>query len=135
MCGSDSSSLANFSSFFGSSITMLMSTGSVCCMLMLPMSHSMTSSITCVVTGGNSLKGNYPNYFPSSSGCNLMSSSISISLYSVSAKVFQIPGMYSNVMFCASSSQLFTFEFIMFFSKNFFNGRWSLFTVIFAVSM
>ena len=96
-------------------------TGSVCCMLMLPISHSMTSSITCVVTGGNYLKGKYPNSFPSSSGCSLMSSSISMSLERVSAKVFQIPGMYSNVMFCASSStaQLFTLEFIVFFSKNF----------------
>ena len=66
-----------------------------------------------------------------------MSSSISINLLSVSARVFQIPGMYSNVMFCDSSStaQLFTLAFMVFFSRNFLSGRWSLFTVIFAVSM
>ena len=60
-----------------------------------------------------------------------------MSLLSVSAKVFHIPGMYLNVMFCDSSStaQLFTLEFMVFFSKNFFSGRWSLLTVILAVSM
>ena len=54
-----------------------------------------------------------------------MSSSISISLEKVSAKVFWIPGMYLNVMFCDSSStaQLFTLEFMVFFSRNFFNGN------------
>ena len=69
-------------------------TGSVCSMFMLPILHSMTSSITWVVTGGNSSKGKYMNSFPSSSGCSLMSSSNSISLERVSAKVFWIPGMY-----------------------------------------
>ena len=111
---------------------MCICTGSVCCKLMLPILHSMTSSMTCVVTGGNSSKGKYPNYFPSSSGCNLMSSSISISLDRVSAKVFQILGMYSKVMFWDSNStaESFTLEFRMFFSKNFFSGSWSLLTVI-----
>ena len=121
----------------GSVISMSICTGSACCKLTLPISHPMTSSITCVVTGGNSSKGKYPNSFPSFYGCNLMSSSISISLERVSAKVFQIPGMYSNMMFCDSSStaQLFTLQFMVFFSKNFFSGRWSLLTVTFAVSM
>ena len=84
--------------------------GSACCKLMLPISHSMTSLINWVVTGGNSLKGKYPNSFPSSSGCSLMSSSICISLERVSAKVFRILGMYSKVMVWDSNStaQLFT---------------------------
>ena len=66
-----------------------------------------------------------------------MFSSMSISLLRVSARVFLILGMYSKVIFCDSSStaQLFTFEFMVFFSRNFFNGRWSLLTVISAVSI
>ena len=94
-------------------------------MFMLPISHFITSSTTCVVTGGNSSNGKYPNSLPSSSGWSLMFSSISISLDKVSAKVFQILGMYSNVMFCYSNStaQLFTLEFKVFFSRNFFSGR------------
>ena len=80
---------------------------------------------TCVVTGGNSSKGKYPNSLPSSSGWSLIFSSISISLDKLSAKVFWILGMYSNVKFCDSNStaQLFTLEFKVFFSKNFFSGR------------
>ena len=38
---------------------MFMSIGSVCWMLMLPISHSITSSKICVVTGGSSLNGKY----------------------------------------------------------------------------
>ena len=70
MHGSHSCSFINFLSFMGSVISMSICTWSVCCRLMLPILHSMTSSITCVITGGNSLKGKYPNSFPSSSGCN-----------------------------------------------------------------
>ena len=112
-------------------------TGLVCWMFMLPIWHFITSSITWIVTGSSSSKGKYPNSFPSSSGESLMFSSISMSLDKVSAKVFQIQGMYSNVMFCDSSStaQLFILEFRVFFSRNFLSGRWSLFTVILAVSM
>ena len=137
MCGSLSWSFDNFSSFMGSEMSVFTWTGLVCWMFMLPISHSITSYITWVVTGGISLKGKYPNSFSSSSGGSLMFSSICMSLDRVFAKVFGIPGMYSNVMFCDSSStaQLFTFEFRVFFSKNFFYGRWSLFTVILAVSM
>ena len=81
-------------------------------MFMLPISHFISSSTTCVVTGGSSLNRKYPNSLPSSSGWSLMFSSISISLDKVSAKVFRIPGMYSNVIFCDSNStaQLFTLE-------------------------
>ena len=51
---------------------MLISTGSWYLILMFPISHSMTSSVTHNVASGSSLKGKYPNSFPSSSGCNLM---------------------------------------------------------------
>ena len=130
-------SFISFSSFMGRVMSMFTCIWSACCMFMLPISHSITSSTTCIVTGCNSSKGKYLNSFPYSSGCSLMVSSISMSLDRVSAKVFRIPGMYSNVMFCYSSStaQLFTFEFRVFFSRNFFSGRWSLFTVILVVSM
>ena len=47
---------------------MFISIGSVYWMFMLPISHSITSSKTCVVTGGSSLNGKYPNSLPSSSG-------------------------------------------------------------------
>ena len=106
-------------------------------MFMFPISHSITSSITCVVTGGNSLNGKYPNSFPSSFGWGLISLSISFYLLKVSARVLHIPGIYSKVISCDSYStaQLFTLQFRVFFSKNFFSGRWSLFTVILAVSM
>ena len=122
--GSYSCSFTSCSSFMGKVMSMSIWTGSSCCMFMLPILHSMTFSVTCVVTGGSSSKGKYPNYF-SSSGNSLMSSSISISVESVSAKVFQIPGMYSNVMSWDSSSnaQLFPLEFRVFFSRNFFSGR------------
>ena len=137
VCGSLSCNLASLSSFRGRSISVFISIGSVCWMFMLPISHSITSSTICVVTGGSSSNGKYPNSFPSSSGWCLMFSSISISLDKVSAKVFWIPGMYSNVMFCdsISTARLFTLEFRVFFSKNFFNGMWSLLTVILAVLM
>ena len=137
MHGLHSCSLINFSSFMGRVISTSICIGSLCCMLMLPISYFMTASTMCIFAGGNSSKGKYPNYFPSSSGCNLMFSSISISLERVSAKVFRIPGIYLNVMFCASSptSQLFTFELMVLFSKNFFSGKWSLLTVIFEVSL
>ena len=57
-----------------------------------------------------------------------MFSSISMSLDKVSAKTFWILGMYSNVMFCDSSStaQLFTLEFRVFFSRNFL--EWEVIT-------
>ena len=118
-------------------MSLFISMGSVCWMFKLPISHSITSSTTWVITGGSSSKGKYPNSLPSSSGWSLMFSSISISLDKVSAKVFRILGMYSNVMFydLSSTAQLFTLEFRVFFSKNFFSGRWSLLTVILAVSM
>ena len=77
---------------------MFISIGSVCWMFMLPISHSITSSTTCVVTGGSSSNRKYPNSLPSSSGWSLMFSSISISLDKLSAKVFRILGMYSNVL-------------------------------------
>ena len=52
-----------------------------------------------VVIKDSSSNGKYPNSLPSSSGWSLMFSSISISLDKVSAKVFRISGMYSNVIF------------------------------------
>ena len=104
MWGSLSCSLTNFPFFRGRWMSIFTFTGSMCWMFMLPISHSITSSITWAVTGGSSSKGNYPNSLPSSYGCSLMFSSIFISLDKVSAKVFLIPGMYSNVMFCDSSS-------------------------------
>ena len=59
--------------------------GVVC---IFPISHSMTSSVTLVVTGGSSSNGKYPNSWPSFPGGSLMFSSISISLERVSAKMF-----------------------------------------------
>ena len=68
VCGSLSCSLASLSSFRGRWISVFISIGSVCWMFMLPISHSITSSKTCVVTGGSSSNGKYPNSLPSSSG-------------------------------------------------------------------
>ena len=99
VCGSLFCNLASLSSFRGRWMFVFISVGSVCWMFMLPISHFITSSTTCVVTGGSSSKGKYPNSLPSSSSWSLMFSSISISLDNVSAKVFRNPGMYSNVMF------------------------------------
>ena len=65
---------------------------------MFPILHSITSSVTCVVTGGNSSNGKYLNSFPSYFGGGLMSSSISISLLKVSVRVLLIPGIYSKVI-------------------------------------
>ena len=106
-------------------MSLFISTGSGCWIFMFPISHSITSSLACVVAGGSSLKGKYPNSFPSSSGGGFMSSSISISLLKVSARVVVYPRMYSKVMSCDSSStaQLFTLEFSVFFSRIFFRGR------------
>ena len=97
VCGSFSWSFTNFSSFMGREMSVFTCTGSACWMFMLPISHSMTSSITWVVPGGSSLNGKYPISFPSSSGYSLMFSPISMSLERVSAKVFRIPG---NVLEC-----------------------------------
>ena len=52
-------------------------------------------------------------------------SKFSINLDKVSAKVLQIPGLYSKVMFCYSSSpaQLLTLEFMVFSSRDFLRSR------------
>ena len=68
-------------------------------MFILPISHSITSSITCVVAGGSSLNGKYPNSFPSSSGRSLIFSSISMSLDRVSADVFRSRGCTQTLFF------------------------------------
>ena len=65
MCGSLFCNLASLSSFRGRWISVFISIGSVCWMFMLPISHSITSSKTCVVTGGSSSNGKYPNSLPS----------------------------------------------------------------------
>ena len=98
MCGSLFCSCTNLSSLRGREMSLLISTGSGSWIFMFLISHSITSSLTCVVAGGSSSKGKYPNYFPSCSGGGFMSSSISISLLKVSASVLHIPGMYSKVM-------------------------------------
>ena len=48
-------------------MSVFISIGSVCWMFMLPISHFIISSTTCVVTGGSSSNGKYPNSLPSSS--------------------------------------------------------------------
>ena len=92
----------------------------------------MTSSITVTLAGGNSSKGVYPNSYPGSSSGSFMLSSNSISQLNVSARRFFVPAINSKLIFWDSSStaQLFTFAFIVFFSRNFFSGRWSLLSVI-----
>ena len=52
------------------------------------------------------------------------------------AQTFFVPAINSKLIFCDSNStaQLLTFAFIVFFSRNFFSGRWSLLSVICAES-
>ena len=68
VCGSLSCNLASLSSFRGRWMSVFISIGSVCWMFMLPISHFIASSTTCVVTGGSSSKEKYPNSLLSSSG-------------------------------------------------------------------
>ena len=58
--------------------------------------------------------------------------SMLINLFTVSAKVFLIPFVYSKVIQKGdiSIAQLLTLEFKVFLAKNFFKGKWSLLRVI-----
>ena len=110
---------------------MSFATGSLCLIFSDPGSWSpwfslmMTSSITVTLAGGSSSKGVYPNSYPGSSSGNLMLSSSSINLLNVSARTFFVPAINSKLMSwdSYSTAQLFTFAFIVFFSRNFFSGR------------
>ena len=78
------------------------------------------------------MKGVCPNSYPGSSSGSLMLLSHSISLLNVSARTFFVPAMNSKLIFWDynSTAQLFTFVFIVFFSRIFFSGRWSLLSMI-----
>ena len=121
----------NFRFEIGSSIFKYFCTGSICWILIFKLFISLmiTSSVTVTCAGGSCSNGTYPNSCPSCSAGCLMSSSISISLVFCSLNE-------NKVYFCDSSStaQLFTLALRVFFSKNLFNGRWSLWTVIHAES-
>ena len=54
ICGSISCSVTSLSSLMGNVISMYFVIGSGCWMLMFLISHSITSSTTCVVAGGSS---------------------------------------------------------------------------------
>ena len=96
----------------------------------------MMTSITVTLARGSSSKGVYPNSYPGSSSGSLMLSSNSMSLLNVSARTFFVPAINSKLISWDSSStaQFYTFAFIVFFSRNFFSGRWSLLSVICAES-
>ena len=75
--------------------------------------------------GGRSSKKLYPNSCPGFSVGSSTSGSSYIILLSVSAKVFLIPCMYSNLRLNDSSytAQLSTFLFLVLQLRNFLSGR------------
>ena len=124
-CGSLSCKVVIFLSFMGSVISSSICTGSGCFKLMLPISHLMTSSSTCVVAGGNS--------FPSSSGCGLSLHPSLLVWKEYLPKCSKFQRCY--VLQFQFNCPVVYFRVHSVFSKNFLSGRWSLFTITFAVSM